>query len=93
MSLEEVWFQTSNMNTQRSGGGWVRISHAALPWIRHGMISFQCDEDQKKVRNEQNVCLLIKQREDGKEHEHKRSLTRALSKPPFFDAQLIYFIH
>ena len=21
MSLEEVWFQTSNMNTQRSGGG------------------------------------------------------------------------
>ena len=42
MSLEELWFQTSDMNTQRSvGGGGVRISHAALPWIRHGMISFQ----------------------------------------------------
>ena len=95
MSLEELWFQTSDMNTQRSvgGGGGVRISHAARPWIRHGMISFQCDDDQKKVRNEQNVCLLIKQREDGKKHENKRFLTRALPKPPFFDAQLIYFIH
>ena len=53
------------------------------------MISFQCDEDQKKVRNEQNACLITKQRENGK----KRSLTRALSKPPFFDVQFIYFIH
>ena len=70
----------------------VRISHA-VPWIRHGMISFQCDEDQKKVRNEQNACLLIKQREDGKTLKNKCSLTRALSKPPFFDAQFIYFVH
>ena len=94
MSLEELWFQTSDMNTQRSGGskGGGRGNQPCLPWIRHG-ISFQCDEDQKKVRNEQNACLLIKQREDGKKHENKCSLTRALSKPPFFDAQFIYFIH
>ena len=28
MSLEELWFQTSNMNTQRSGGGFG----AAMPY-------------------------------------------------------------
>ena len=95
MSLEELWFQTSDMNTQRSSGGkgGGGGNQPCLPWIRHGMISFQCDEDQKKVRNEQNACLLIKQREDGKKHENKCSLTRALSKPPFFDARFIYFIH
>ena len=95
MSLEELWFQTSDMNTQKSGGGkgGGGGNRPCLPWIRHRMISFQCDEDQKKVRNEQNACLLIKQREDGKKHENKRFLTRALPKPPFFDAQLIYFIH
>ena len=95
MSLEELWFQTSDMNTQRSSGGkgGGGGNQPCLPWIRHRMISFQCDEDQKNVRNEQNVCLLIKQREDGKKHENKRFLTRALPKPPFFDAQLIYFIH
>ena len=83
------------MNTQRSGGGkgGGGGNQPCLPWIRHGMISFQCDEDQKKVRNEQNACLLIKRREDGKTLENKCSLTRALSKPPFFDAQFIYFIH
>ena len=95
MSLEELWFQTSDMNTQRSGGGkgGGGGNQPCLPWIRHGMISFQCDEDQKKVRNEQNACLLIKQREDGKTLENKCSITRALSKPPFIDAQFIYFFH
>ena len=95
MSLEELWFQTSDMNTQRSSGGkgGGGGNQPCLPWIRHGMISFQCDEDQKKVRNEQNACLLIKQREDGKTLENKCSITRALSKPPFIDAQFIYFFH
>ena len=97
MSLEELWFQTSDMNTQRSGGGkgggGGGRNQPYLTWICHGMISFQCDEDQKKVRNEQNACLLIKQRENGKTLENKCSLTRALSKPPFFDAQFIYFVH
>ena len=90
MSLEEPWFQTSDMNTQRSSGGkgGGGGNQPCLPWVRHGMINFQCDEDQKKVRNEQTACLLIKQREDG-----KNMKIWALSKPPFFDAQFIYFIH
>ena len=95
MSLEELWFQTSNMNTQRSGGGGGVGSdqpcRATLDPPRDDKLSMR--RRPEKVRNKQNVCLLIKQREDGKKHENKRSLTRALPKPPFFDAQLIYFIH
>ena len=42
MSLEELWFQSSNMNTQRSGG------------CEGG----GGDEDQKKERNEQNASVF-----------------------------------
>ena len=65
MSLEELWFQTSDMNAQRSGGGegGGGGNQPCLPWIRHGMISFQCDEDQKKVRNEQNASSNQTERE------------------------------
>ena len=96
MSLEELWFQSSNMNTQRSGGvegGGVRISHAALPWIRHEIkFSMRRRSEKRKERTERK-CLLIKEREDGEKHESKRSLTRGLFKPPFFEAQFIYSIH
>ena len=54
MSLEELWFQSSNMNTQRSGGG----EGGGGRW-----------KSEKRKERTERKCLLIKQREDGEQHE------------------------
>ena len=98
MSLEELWFQSSNMNTQRSGGveggggGSDQSCCTTLDPPRDYKFSMRRRSEKRKERTERK-CLLIKQREDGEKHESKRSLTRGLFKPPFFEAQFIYSIH
>ena len=94
MSLEELWFQTSDMNTQKSvgggGGGSDQPCRATLGPPRDDKLSIRRRPEKSEERTER---VSSNQTERGKKHENKRSLTRALSKPPFFDAQLIYFIH